>query len=445
MKRKIRITTPQLFACGFALIILLGAAALALPFASRDGHSIPFLNALFTACSATCVTGLSVYDVWTQFSGFGQAVLLLLIQLGGLGFMSFAALIALAAGRRIGLKERMELSDAIASGQLGGVVRMVRLALTGTFVLEGAGAVLLAIRFVPLFGFWEGLWYSVFHAVSAFCNAGFDLMGQLTPGQSLAYFVGDPLVNCTVMALILAGGLGFLVWNDIYENGLHVRRYLLHSKLVLSFSIVLIVVPAVLFFITERSAAFAGLSAGDRVLAALFSAVTPRTAGFSTVDTASLSGAGTVLTQTLMAIGAGSGSTGGGIKVSTFAVMALAVLSHMRGHKDVQIWGERVDAPLVRSAFCNTLLFLGMALAGTFLVLAFQPLPLTDAAFECLSAIGTVGMSTGVTASLETGPKLVLILLMYAGRIGSITVFLAFIRPRRSGKTRCPVGKVVIG
>ena len=442
MKRPNRhFTSSQIIILGFAAAILLGSLLLMLPVSTRDGQGASFWDALFTSTSAVCVTGLVVRDTATYWSLFGQAVILTLIQIGGMGVVTLAVAITIISGRRIGLKQRSTMQEAISAPKVGGIVRLTGFIIRMTVLFELAGAAVMAPVFIGEFGPAKGLWYSVFHAISAFCNAGFDLMGVRSPFSSLTSFAANPVINIAVMLLIIIGGIGFTAWDDIRANGLHVHRYRMQSKVVLTSTLLLIALPALYFAFFE----FGGLPAGERLLVSLFQAVTPRTAGFSTVDTASLSGAGTVLTQTLMAIGAGSGSTGGGIKVSTFAVMALAVLSHMRGHKDVQIWGERVDAPLVRSAFCNTLLFLGMALAGTFLVLAFQPLPLTDAAFECLSAIGTVGMSTGVTASLETGPKLVLILLMYAGRVGSITVFLAFIRPRRSGKTRCPVGKVVIG
>ena len=437
-------TATRILTVGFACMILVGSILLSLPIASRSGEQIPFLNALFTSASATCVTGLTVYDTWTRFTGFGQVVILLLIQIGGLGFMTVAILFSLAVGRRIGLRERSLLAEAVSSMQLGGVVRLVRRTLIGTAIFEGAGAAILAIRFIPLFGLGRGIWFAVFHSVSAFCNAGFDLMGIQKPSASLMYFLNDPLVVFTIAALIIVGGIGFVVWNDLIESHFRLRKLKLHTRAVLISTLTLIVAGTLLFLLLERNGVLAGMSAGGRFLAAFFQSVTPRTAGFNTVDIASLSDGGKLVTMLLMFIGAAPGGTGGGVKVTTLVVVAAAVNASLRNREDISIWHFRLDAETLRRAFCGMAVYAALTLGGI-LVLCIQGIPLADSAFECLSAIGTVGLSTGITESLPPLSRVVMILLMYAGRVGSLTVFLAVSRSNRSGKIRNPVGKIIVG
>lgn len=282
-------SATRIIAVGFACIIFMGGVLLSLPIASRNGVGIPFLNALFTSTSAACVTGLVVYDTWMQFAGFGQVVILLLIQIGGLGFMTIGILFSLAVGRKIGLRERSLLSEAVGSGQLGGVVRLVRRTLIGTAIIEGAGAVLLAIRFIPMFGIGRGIWFAVFHSVSAFCNAGFDLMGIRAPLSSLTGFFNDPLVVLTISALIIVGGIGFVVWNDLIDSNFRLGRLKLHTRVVLTSTLILLLTGTVLFLYLERGGVLSRMSMGDRLLSAFFQSVTPRTAGFNTVNTAFLS------------------------------------------------------------------------------------------------------------------------------------------------------------
>lgn len=444
MKIHKSISTSRLFALGFALIILFGAALLSLPIANKTG-GIPFIDALFTACSATCVTGLVVYDTFSQFTAFGQVVIIFLIQIGGLGFMTFAILLTMAAGRRISLSERINLSEAIGAGRLGGVVKLARRILFGTLLIEGTGALLLFFRFRTLFPTGKAVWYGVFHSISAFCNAGFDLMGAVKPGSSLTYFVGDPVVSLTVVSLILLGGIGFIVWDDVLNNRFRFKRMKLHTKVVLVFSLAIVLIPWLLFMYTERSGVYVGMTSGGRMLAALFSAVTPRTAGFNTVDTGALSEAGILLTVILMIIGAGSGSTGGGIKISTFAVQFLCVLAHMRGRQDVNIMERRLNQSTCRRAFCSTLLYIGIALIASFIIAVIQPLPLKNILFECFSALGTVGLSTGITSQLYTLSKAIIILLMFTGRVGSVTVFMAVVMLKSKNEARFPEEEVVIG
>ncbi|HWP51889.1 MAG TPA: TrkH family potassium uptake protein [Clostridia bacterium] len=434
----------QILAAGFALIILIGGLLLSLPAANRGSEAIPFLNALFTSASATCVTGLVVYDTWTQFSIFGQVVILLLIQVGGLGFMTVAILFSLAVGRRIGLRERSLLAEAVSAMQVGGVIRLVRRMLIGTAVFEGIGTALLALRFVPLYGIGRGLWFAAFHSISAFCNAGFDLMGIHTPSSSLIYFYNDPLVVLTIAILIIVGGIGFVVWNDLVESRFCPGKLRLHTRAVLIATMSLLIIGTLLFWLLEYDWAFSAMSAQERILSAFFQSVTPRTAGFNSVNMAALSDGGKLVTMILMFIGAAPGGTGGGIKVTTLVVMAATVLASLRNREDVSLWHFRLEAETLRRTFCGVSVYLVMTVCGV-LVLCIQGQPVADAAFECLSAIGTVGLSTGITAELPPLSRIAVILLMYAGRVGSLTVFLAVSRSHRGAKLRNPIGKVIVG
>lgn len=434
----------RVLALGFAAMILLGALLLQLPAASRDGRSIPFLNALFTSTSAACVTGLSVYDTFTRFTGFGQAVILLLIQVGGLGFMTVAILFSLALGRRIGLRERSLLAEAVGSDRLGGVVRLVRRILIGTAAFETAGAALLALRFVPMFGRSRGLWFAVFHSVSAFCNAGFDLMGALQPNSSLALFRGDPLVLLVIAGLIIVGGVGFVVWNDLLECGFRPRRLCLHTRAALISTAALLAGGTGLFLLLEGNGALRGMSAGERLLNAFFQSVTPRTAGFAALDNGALTDGSKLLTMFLMFVGACPGGTGGGVKATTFLAAMAAVSASVRGREDVEVFRRRLSPEVVHRAFCSMGVYLSVTMAGVF-VLCAQGQSFTGAAFECFSAIGTVGLSTGITAALPALSRLALILLMFAGRVGSITVFLAVAQTGRETRLRDPVGRLLIG
>ena len=444
-KKGIKLSPAQMIALGFAGIILVGALLLMLPISNRGGGSIPFINALFTSVSATCVTGLSVYDTWTQFSGFGHVVLLMLIQVGGLGFMSIAVLFSLATGKRISLQQRMYISEAVSAEQLGGIVRLMKRVLLGTLVFELAGAALLAVRLCPELGFWRGVWYGIFHSVSAFCNAGFDLMGYLGHGSSLIPFADDWFFCGVIMLLVIVGGIGFAVWSDLYDNRLNWRKYSLHTKLVLTVTAVLLGVPAVVFFFTERNAAMAGMNVPERLLASMFQSVTLRTAGFYTIDNGELSPAGLLLSVVLMLIGGAPGSTAGGIKTTTVAVAALAVVCYIRGRADVNVFGRRLSSTLIRRAFCTIIFTISLAVFGTFLICAIQPLPMDQVLFEAFSAIGTAGITNGTTARLGAVPKLIIAALMFSGRVGNITLLLSAAEPRSVDKLRCPEGRVIVG
>ena len=329
-RRRIQLNAVQTLALGFAALIFLGGVLLALPVSSRDGRALPFLDALFTSASASCVTGLVLYDTYTQFTLFGQAVILLLIQVGGMGFMTVSILVSLLLHRRIGLRQRSILMDSVGALQMGGIVRLTRLAIRVTLTCEGTGAALLALWFCPRYGVGRGLWMALFHAVSSFCNAGFDLLGT---GSSLTSIAGEVLPNVVLMALVICGGLGFLVWEDLLTHGLRVRRWRLHSKIVVFSTTVLFAGGAAAFYVLEKDHAFAGAGPGQRALLAAFQSVTCRTAGFNTAPLTALSQSGTLLTMILMFIGAGSGSTGGGVKITTVTVCLLSLAGYVRGRR----------------------------------------------------------------------------------------------------------------
>ena len=441
VRRRIQLNAVQTLAVGFAALIMLGGVLLALPLASRDGRALPFLDALFTSASASCVTGLVLYDTYTQFTLFGQAVILLLIQVGGMGFMTVSILVAILLHRRIGLRQRSILMDSVGALQMGGVVRLTRLAIRVTLTCEGVGAVLLALWFCPRYGLGRGLWMSLFHAVSSFCNAGFDLLGT---GTSLSTVAGEPLPNIVLMALVICGGLGFLVWDDLLTNRWQIRRWRLHSKIVLFSTTLLFAGGAAAFYFLEKDYAFAGSSAPQRALMAAFQSVTCRTAGFNTAPLTALSQSGTLLTMVLMFIGAGSGSTGGGAKVNTISVLFLSAVAQVRRKEDVNVFRRRLDTATIQKAYSTVSIFFLACLVGT-MVMCLQGISLDSALFEAISAMGTVGLTRGVTPYLPEVSKLVVLLMMFAGRVGSMSVAMAVTRDRPQPKLRNIPEKILIG
>ena len=447
VRQSVPMSAQSIIALGFLAIILIVTALLMLPVSSAAGTMTDPLTALFTATSAVCVTGLVVVDTATHWSLFGKLVLLTGIQIGGLGVMTVMALVSMLLGQRIGLRQRTLLQESVASLHIGGIVRLVRRAMIGTALVEGAGAALLAFRFVPKLGWARGLAYSVFHSISAFCNAGFDLMGTISgPYSSLESFVSDPLVNLTVIALILVGGIGFFVWDDLIECRFRWKRMQLHTRLVLLLTVFLTLVPAALFYAFERTNAMAELDAGGRVLASLFSAVTPRTAGFDTIATAELSDASSLLTLLLMLTGGNPGSTAGGAKTTTMLMVALLAVSMLRREEDVHILGRRIDAGLMRRACSIVVIYVSLALVSTLAICALQPeLALKDVLLEVFSAVDTVGMTTGITRQLGTIPRLIVIALMYAGRLGSLTFAILIAHRRTPAPVQYPAGQLLIG
>lgn len=442
--RYISLSPNRIIILGFLTIILLGTLLLMLPITSRTGIGLGVLDSLFTATSATCVTGLVVADTWSQFNLFGQVILLILIQVGGLGYMTVVLMTTRLLGKKIGLRERSVMMESISGESLSDSVEMLKYILLGTVLFEGAGAVLLGFRFVPELGIARGVWYAVFHSVSAFCNAGFDLMGFRTPYDSLCAYVQDPLVNFTICTLVLLGGMGFLVWRDVWKNGLHFRRYSLHTKLMLCASGFLILGGTVLFWLAERGNTLAGMSLGEQWMAALFQAVSPRTAGFNTVDLSRLSGGGGLLTMTLMFIGAGPGSTGGGVKVTTVAVCLLTMFSYIRGRREVGAFNRRLDERQLHRAMAGGTLYLTMAVTGGLFLLVTQNFPLQDALFEVFSALSTVGLSTGITRALSPMNRGLVTLMMFIGRIGSLSMLMAMTE-RLPPRMKDPVEHIAIG
>lgn len=412
----------------FLLVILLGSMLLSLPAASTDGKSCGAMTAVFTATSATCVTGLSVVDTFTQWSRMGQIVLLLLIQVGGLGYMTFVSVFYFLLRRRIGLRERLILQQAMALGELDGVIRLLRLVLAGTFLVEGVGALILTVRFSAMLPIGEAVFFGIFHAVSAYCNAGFDLLGRFQPGSSLMLLRGDIIVNLTVMLLIILGGLGFFVWNDLLLHRFRWRRLSVYTKLVLVLTAGLLLggFGGILLVEWHNPATLGTLPAGEKLLPALFQSVTTRTAGFYTVDQGALTGSGKLISMLLMLVGGSSGSTAGGIKTVTVGILFFTAIRGFRGHGEVVVFGRKIAADQVRSALSIFMLVVSLGLMGGVVVSVTNGVALADSLYEVISAICTVGLSTGITAGLNAGSKILLIMYMFFGRVGILTISFAF-------------------
>ncbi|MCI7322648.1 MAG: TrkH family potassium uptake protein [Lachnospiraceae bacterium] len=440
-----RLNQVQYIAAGFFLIILLGTFMLMSPMASRSGDITDFLDALFTATSATCVTGLVVYDTWLHWSMFGQFIILTLIQIGGLGFITISVGLAMAFQQKIGLRQRDRIKESVNALELGGIVKLTKKILMGTLLFEGIGAILLAIRFIPKFGPLKGIYFSIFHSVSAFCNAGFDLMGQQGPYSSFVDYVGDPLVNLTLIVLIVIGGLGFIVWNDVTTKHFHWKQFSLNTKLVLCVTALLVFGGAFLLLLFEQGNTLEGLSAGEQVLASLFGSVTARTAGFNTVDTGALRPESKFVTIILMFIGGSPGSTAGGIKTTTFVVVILYMISNLRGESGCNIFHRRISDDVIKKACMIFCLNLTLGVFSTLAIMATSSLELSDVLFEVFSAISTVGMTTGITRNLNITGRIIIILLMYCGRIGSMTFVLSLIQKPDNKKLTLPAEKITIG
>ena len=442
------LNATRIVAASFAVIILAGALLLTLPIASRDGQSAGFFTGLFTATSASCVTGLILVDTWTQWTLFGQMVILAMIQLGGLGFMTVITLISFALRRRIGLSERLIMVSTLNLDHMDGVVRVVRHALIGTFALEGAGAVLMAIRLVPDFGLAGGLWRAVFHSVSAFCNAGFDLLGgRFGAFSSLAGYQDSPVMLGTTAALIAIGGLGFFVWEDLLQARCW-SRLSMYSKLVLMMTGLLLAGGALFFFVEEyhNPATLGDMPVWEKALNALFQSVTLRTAGFDSIGQGGLSESSKAMSALLMLIGGSSGSTAGGVKTATVAVLLLAVRAGLRGREQVTFRGRAIPYHRVLNAMTLALVVVLVFLAASIVIATLEGLPYLDCAYEVASAMGTVGLTTGITPNLSRVSQSILIVLMYLGRVGILSFSIAFmVGRRRPAKLRYPESNVMIG
>lgn len=435
------ITSFQIIIAGFLAIILLGSLCLMLPFATKSGESASFFDALFTATSATCVTGLVVQDTATYWSLFGQVVILILIQIGGMGIVTVAVSVATLAGRKIGLMQRSTMQEAISAHHVGGIVKMTKLILKITLVMELAGAVALFPVFCRDFGVWKGIWYAIFHSVSAFCNAGFDLMGSRGQFSSMTSYATQPVINLTLMILIIIGGLGFLTWEDIKTHKWRIRKYRMQSKVILTMTGVLILLPALYLFFGE----FSSLPLPERIWSSLFQSVTTRTAGFNTADLSSLSEGGLLLFLALMLIGGSPGSTAGGMKTTTVAVLFAAAICVFGKKKQTQAFRRRISDDTVKLAATVFLMYIVLFLAGGAVICRVEGVPLLSALFETASAIGTVGLSLGLTPGLGLLSKSILIVLMFFGRVGGLTVIFAALSGTDTNNSQYPLEKITVG
>ena len=443
-----RLNATRLVAGSFAVIILVGTLLLSLPVATRSGESAGFFNAFFTATSATCVTGLVTVDTCITWSVFGQAVIVLMIQLGGLGFMTVITLISLAAHRRIGLSERLIIMSTLNLNDLDGVVRVVRNDLMGTAIFELAGALLLSIRMIPRFGFFRGLWHALFHSVSAFCNAGFDLQGLDTgPFSSLSGFADDPIVLLTTSALVIIGGVGFFVWEDICKNRSW-KKLTRYSKLVLGITAFLLVGGTVFFLGSEGSkpATLGPMSMGEKGLNAFFQSVTLRTAGFNVIDQGAMTDNSIVMSCILMLIGGSSGSTAGGMKTVTVWVLFMVVLNSLRGRESIVYRGRTLPLRRAMNAITLFLMVSFLFLAGSMLISLTHEATFLQAAYETASALGTVGLTTGITPHLARPAQVLLAVLMYTGRVGILSVSIAFVNQKQGSlDIKYPEFPIMIG
>ena len=431
--QKHRLSSFQIIISGFVGVILLGALLLMLPVSTTEGCITPFNETLFTATSAVCVTGLVVQDTGSYWSGFGQAVILALIQIGGLGVVTVAASFALLSGRKISLMQRSTMQ--------GGVVRLTQFILRGTFLIELLGAAAMLPVFCRDYG-WRGIWMAVFHSISAFCNAGFDILGtenNLYP--SLTGYTGNPIINITIMLLIVIGGIGFLTWDDICEHKWHFHRYRVQSKVILVITGFLIVVPAAFFFFED----FSALPTGTQLLVSFFQSVTTRTAGFNTVALSAMSGASKGIMILLMLIGGAPGSTAGGMKTTTLGVLLANAVATFRQRDNAQFFKRRIDCNTVKTASTILTMYLTLFFGGGIFISVYEHLPLSDCLYETSSAVGTVGLTLGITPQLHIPSQIVLIILMYLGRVGGLTLIYATLSGKKAGNAKLPQEKITVG
>lgn len=438
----------QIMAFGFLIVILAGTLLLMLPISNSDGQWGTFMDAVFTATSATCVTGLVVADTFQNWTVFGQIVILAMIQIGGLGFITISVLVSMLLKKKIGLASRNLIQESISAMSLAGVVKLVKNIVKGTIFFEGVGALLLSIRFIPRFGFVKGIYYGIFHSVSAFCNAGFDLMGCDAEYSSLVSFYDDFIVNITVMALIIVGGIGFIVWRDIHNNKLKFKRYCLHTKIVLIATAVLIIAGAIGYWGFERNNLMADMNWYEKIMTSLFASVTARTAGFNTIDLGAMSQGSKMLTVVLMFIGGSPGSTAGGIKTTTIVVFIVYIWSNIHNASGCNVLGRKIGDEDIKKANLVLGLNLGLAIiAVLFILMSCQTkvFDTEDLLLEVFSAIGTVGLSAGITRQLNLFSKIVIMLLMYCGRIGSMTFAVSVAYKRESVPLLYPEEHINVG
>ncbi|MBQ3331660.1 MAG: Trk family potassium uptake protein [Ruminococcus sp.] len=441
VKKRKRLTSFQKILLGFIGVILLGALILMLPISAKSRAVTPFDQALFTSTSAVCVTGLIVQDTATYWSGFGQAVILTLIQIGGLGVITMAATFVMLSGKQFSFSQRSTMQSAISAPSVGGIVRLTLFVIKGTAVIELAGAAAMMPVFIKDYGA-KGIWMSFFHSISAFCNAGFDLMGK--PDQkfsSLTSYSSHPLINIVLMLLIVVGGVGFLTWKDVITYKFRFKRYRMQSKVILLTSAVLIAVPAVIFFLHD----FAQLPIGERILGSLFQSVTTRTAGFNTLDLSAMTRLGKAIFIILMLIGGSPGSTAGGMKTTTVAVLFINAISTFRRKEDPECFGRRIEAGVVKIASTVFIMYITLCFAGAATICLIEGLPLGICLFETASAVGTVGLTLGITPGLGVVSRAILILLMFLGRVGGLTVIYAAISGSSKKLSKLPTEQITVG
>lgn len=439
--KTLQLDPPKVLALGFASLIFIGALLLNLPIATKTGESIGFINALFTSASAVCVTGLVVVNTGEFWSLFGQIVIIVLIQMGGLGFMTMATIGALIIGKKITLKERLVIKEQLNQETMSGLVKLTKYVILSTFAIELVGAIFLSTRFIPIYGTAKGIWFSIFHAISAFCNAGFDLTGN-----SIAPFVGDFTINMTISALIILGGLGFSVYIDITRNR-SFKKLSLHSKLVLSITGALLLVGMIVFFLIEYNnpLTLKSLSMGEKLIASFFQSVVPRTAGFYSVNLSGLYDTTVFLTIILMFIGASPGSTGGGVKTTTFGVLILTTIGVIKGEKDIVAFKKRIGYDVINRSLAIATVGMILTIVVSFILTVTEPANFLDVLFETTSAFATVGSSRGLTPNLTNFGKITITLTMYAGRVGPLTMAYVFSRKSRHGNFRYSEGNIMVG
>lgn len=439
--KKKHMTSFQLIIMGFAGVILLGTVLLMLPFSSAEKVITPFHEALFTATSAVCVTGLVVKDTGSYWSLAGQTIILALIQIGGLGVVTVAASVSLLSGKKISLMQRSTMQDAISAPKVGGIVRLTRFILRGTFLIEAAGTVLLLPVFMGDYGK-KGIWMSVFHSISAFCNAGFDILGtDSSMFPSLTGYSGNILINLVIMLLIITGGIGFLTWDDICTNKLNFKRYRMQSKIILMTTACLILFPTVFFYICDLTK----LPMEKRLLAAAFQSVTTRTAGFNTINISEMSEASKAVMILLMLIGGSPGSTAGGMKTTTFSVLILNAIATFRSQENAGAFGRRLEYHVIKNAATIAMLYFALFFGGGIAISVYEGLPLLNCLYEAASAVGTVGLTLGITPELHVFSQVVLIILMYLGRVGGLTLIYAVFSGRNKGNAKLPLEKITVG
>ncbi len=445
LKKWKKMSQTRLIALSFFCVILAGTFLLTLPWASRTGEWTSPLNALFTATSATCVTGLIVYDTYCHWSLFGQIVIICLIQIGGLGLMTIISLLAVFTKRRIGLGERRLLMISSGNMRMSGVIRLIQKVAVITFVCEGIGALVLACSFVPQMGIVRGCYNAIFHSISAFCNAGFDLMGRFKEGSSLALYEQNVAVMLPLAILIVVGGIGFQVWSDLLENGFHVKKYSLHTKVALLSTGALLFGGWLLYFIFENKYHLNGMTLPEKLLSSGFMSATTRTAGFAGFDLSQLSQSGSMLTIILMLIGGCPGSTAGGIKATTIAVMVMSVIGMSRGDTDITVFKRRLNKELIKHAAVICFVYVSVVLAATMTICTIEHASLASVLFETSSAMGTAGLSQGLTAQAGAVSKVILIVLMYGGRIGGLSLLSVFAERKKEAPHKRPAERIMIG